>query len=44
MSIALFSLADAAVAQGAAQPARTKTPPKRQVVARPDVAAVPEPR
>lgn len=44
MSIAKFSIGDAAISQSDTPTVRTKTPPKRQYVALADIKAVPEPR
>lgn len=43
MSIAVFSLAEPAIAQGSGQSGK-KPPPKRQTVALADVKLIPEPR
>lgn len=44
MSIAKYSISEAAIGQSDVQPVRAKTPPKRQYVALADIKAVPEPR
>lgn len=44
MSIGKYAIAEGAISQGDAPAIKTRTPPKRQYVALPDVIAAPEPR
>lgn len=44
MSIARYAVAESALAQSEAPVVRSKTPPKRQMIALADTNAVPEPR